>query len=104
MRIFIKIVPSAEPDAAGRWIEIDPKRIDWNHHGTTWVSTAAMFDPVVPAGFHLVAYESTTDDKQAAKILARTDRSIPHKAPGAGRHQEKDKEDVREDHVGGGCP
>jgi hypothetical protein len=49
----IKIVPDAEPNADGEWIEVP---VDLRHV-RRWVNIDALVKPYVPAGFHIVAVD-----------------------------------------------
>lgn len=57
----IKIVPDAEPNADGEWIEI---AVDLRHV-RRWVNIAAIVAPYVPAGFHIVAVDCRRGDAKA---------------------------------------
>lgn len=50
MRYKIKIVPNAEPNAEGEWIDAEADECT----STLWRISAARFDSQVPAGFHVV--------------------------------------------------
>lgn len=58
MGTAIKIVPDAEPNADGEWINVDfdvPPT-------TSWIETAQYLERFIPKGFHLVATGGRTHD------------------------------------------
>ncbi len=54
MRMAFKIVPDAEPNADGRWIEVDvePKTC------RSWIQVEQAYGHVAPAGHRIVAVRS----------------------------------------------
>lgn len=64
--MWIKVVPDANPNADGRWIEVAEQPIPTNepdpphraYSKYSWLATAAAYEPFVPDGEHLVAVNS----------------------------------------------
>jgi hypothetical protein len=57
--IEIKIVPNAEPNAEGEWIETTIARMPGGP--SRWTDLEQLVRPFVPEGFHVVAVDTRTE-------------------------------------------
>lgn len=57
MKVRIKIVPNAHPNADGEWVEVEVSGKDWNVLRTTksWIVTAGVLKRYTPVNHHPVA-------------------------------------------------
>lgn len=56
MKVDIKVVPNASPDADGQWVRVD---VDAHDLKSFWEAKHEL-QKVVPEGYHIVAYKSAT--------------------------------------------
>lgn len=51
-RMWIKIVPDAEPNASGEWIEVARR----TERFLGWEKTKELYAPDIPEGYHAVSF------------------------------------------------
>lgn len=59
MKVLIKVVPDAEPNADGEWIEVDADPVILSP-GNKWTGVEAVLGPLAPEGHHVVSYKGVS--------------------------------------------
>ena len=55
MKVWLKLVPNAEPNADGEWQAFD---VDVEELPEKWRQVGDLVDPLIPADRHVVAYDT----------------------------------------------